>query len=257
VIRLCGLVAASACGRVGFDALPSAPDAPPLPYNETVLLDHPVAYYRLDEPSGMVATDSSGHGNDGTYTTSLGGSLSYGRPGALLGDADASLGMSGDGNPGIGGEARLDLPFDPFGADFTIEVWLDPLAAPTMSYDSSIFVYEQYLVSGFRTGWTDQMLPEIWTNQTGGTADVRSATPLVIGQWHHVVMTKAGGTATIYLQGAVVAAGALDYVAPAASGTQNCLGACEGLPSMGVFDELAIYDYALPAARIAAHYAAR
>jgi len=43
-------------------------------YTSAILLDRPAVLYRLDEPSGVTATDSSGNGSDGSYvaTTTYG-----------------------------------------------------------------------------------------------------------------------------------------------------------------------------------------
>src|SRR6202035_1756866 len=50
--------------------------APPAGYASTVLADSPLVYYRMNETSGTVAADSSGHGYTGTYGAgiALGGS---------------------------------------------------------------------------------------------------------------------------------------------------------------------------------------
>ena len=50
----------------------------------------------------------------------------------------------------------------------------------------------------------------------------------------------------------------LDYMTPPPEpgGQGRGFGAFHGMPSANQFDKVAIYDYALPAARIAAHVAA-
>jgi hypothetical protein len=59
-------------------------------YREVVLADHPIAYYRLDEASGAVAHDSSGHHLDGR----IGARVGRVKPGLIADDA-ASLEFDG------------------------------------------------------------------------------------------------------------------------------------------------------------------
>jgi len=56
-------------------------------YSATILADSPQAYYRLNESSGTVATDSSGHGYNGT----LSGINAYSQAGAIVGDSDTAI----------------------------------------------------------------------------------------------------------------------------------------------------------------------
>ena len=60
-------------------AIPSA-------YRDTVLADHPISYWRLDETSGTTATDVQ-LANTGAYV----GSPTLGQPGAIVGDPDTAV----------------------------------------------------------------------------------------------------------------------------------------------------------------------
>jgi hypothetical protein len=219
--------------------------------------DNPVAYLRLDESMGTVAIDRSGHGNNGLYQLDTCATISYGIAGALVGDPDPAIAVSADGNLGNGCVAEVTLPaaFDPFTGDFTVEQWVEPAQVPPGGMMFSIFLFEDYLIAGFRIGWSWEMFPAMWTSQGGGTSSVVGTTALAMDAWSHVVVTKAGTQVTIYLQGAMVAQAAVVYVTPSTA-ADNCLGGCHGMPSFGAFDELAIYDYALSPERVAAHYAA-
>jgi hypothetical protein len=223
-------------------------------YVQTVMADQPLAYYRLDELSGTVAHDVSGHGYDGTYVVS-GGTLTLGLSGALT--DDPAVGLIGDGNTGSGGQAFVTFPaqLNVFAADFTIEGWVTPVASPG-GYDAAFFVWEVYNTSGFRTGWKGDMTPHLWTAESGGsTGGVESPTPLIAGAWNYFVITRAGSTISVYVGGQLAMTGAPTLVTPP-NDANNSYGASEGLPAGNVFDELAIYDRALDASRIAAHYAA-
>src|SRR6266851_2705427 len=60
-------------------------------YSAVVLAKGPVGYWRLGEAAGPVATDASGAGYDGSYL----GNPTFGQPGAIAGDLDTAVGLSG------------------------------------------------------------------------------------------------------------------------------------------------------------------
>ena len=84
--------------RFTYDANAIDPDHDPLTYSvalgadyqETVLADEPIGYWRLGESEGPTATDASGNGNDGTYS----GGVAFGASGALKDDDDSAVGLS-------------------------------------------------------------------------------------------------------------------------------------------------------------------
>src|SRR2546422_11078822 len=88
--------ALSGCGG----ASTAATTTPPPSYRASVLADHPVAYWRLDEETGTGLVDASGNGNDGTYA----GAVSLGQPGALASDGDTAVGV-GPAGPAPGASA--------------------------------------------------------------------------------------------------------------------------------------------------------
>jgi hypothetical protein len=246
------------CGRIGFD--PLADDAAPgtATYVQTVLADHPIAYYRLDETSGTVAHDSSGNGNDASYDI-CGGQLGLGMPGALAHDPDTAAGLSNNGGAGLGTTASVDVPPGAyvFRGDFTVEGWVEP-ATPAGPFNDAFFAAEDYNSDGFRAGWDNELSPLVWTNEDGVTQapfSLETATTLVAARWSYLVFTRAGATWSVYVDGAVVATGGLGFNVPPTTATMF-FASRDGIPSGTVFDELAIYPTALDATRIAAHYAA-
>src|SRR5213593_2714324 len=81
--------ALSGCGGASTAATPTTPPS----YRASVLADHPVAYWRLNEATGAVMADASGNGNDGTYA----GAVTLGQPGALTSDGDTAVGFNPTG----------------------------------------------------------------------------------------------------------------------------------------------------------------
>jgi hypothetical protein len=222
-----------------------------------VLQDLPVAYYRLDETMGSVAVDASGNGHHADISSFEGGTITYGDPGAIAMDPDPAITLFGLGNAGppVSG-ANIAIPKDitaMWSADWTIEGWLRPQVPPN-GWADAFFIWEDYMVSGFRVGWTSDMQLKFWTYEGGADTELDGTVPLAVGLWSHVVVTKQGSTVTIYVNSQIVALADVTYVDPT-NAAENCIGACHGLPADGTYDEFAIYDHVLPQARITMHYA--
>src|SRR5205823_1356503 len=60
-------------------------------YETTIAADSPSAYWRLDNPSGSIATDTTGHGYDGTYN----GSTTLSQTGLIPSDPDPAAAFDG------------------------------------------------------------------------------------------------------------------------------------------------------------------
>lgn len=92
-----GLIATDGLGTFSGQA-PSTPAAPALtavasagtPYRTQLLASSPIRYYRLDETSGTVATDSGSQAQNGTYSAAT-----LNQTGLLTGDTDAAATFNG------------------------------------------------------------------------------------------------------------------------------------------------------------------
>src|SRR5262249_11898072 len=93
-----------------------------------VLADRPVAYYRLDERSGRIAHDSSGHGYDGI----IGEHVVTGAP-PLIADAPTSMEFGGADRSAASEDIRVKgRPACAIERNVTVEAWVLP-------YDTSIY----------------------------------------------------------------------------------------------------------------------
>jgi RHS repeat-associated protein len=167
-------------------------------YESTIATDGPSAYWRLDDPSGSVATDTTGH-VDGTYN----GSVSLSQSGLIPSDPDTALGLDGNSayvsTPTItalqGGNTR------------SVEIWLS-----TSSTNGQVF-----FDSG-TTGVTGQLFEIGLTSQGGVGNNPPANTPglyvafgnsdaylpglnLGDGRTHHIVVTLSGTTLKVYVDG--------------------------------------------------------
>lgn len=214
-------------------------------YRQHVLNDSPLAYWRLGEASGIVAADASGNGNTGAYA----GTVTLGETGAISGDGDTAF--LPDGATGY-----MSLATSPVhsGAAMTVECWV--------KIDTSVSTQGTIIHHNVGAGAegtfhlrrtaADKIFARI---MAGAEKDYVSG---VLGDgWHHLVLVVHGdGTASLYIDGAydggVTAAGTTGSAGALRVGMQT-----DGsLPLGEHVDEVALYDTALSAARILAHYSA-
>jgi hypothetical protein len=89
-------------------------------YEQAVLADHPVAYWRLGESSGPVAVDATGHGHNGIYH----GHITYGEAGVIQGEPNTAIGLHGKEYVEIPDSVHFSQPESHQG--LTVEVWMRP-----------------------------------------------------------------------------------------------------------------------------------
>jgi hypothetical protein len=218
------------------------------PYRAAVLLDHPLAYYRLDEAAGPTAVDETAHAISGTYF----GNLGFHAAGALVGDPNHALRT----NPEIAGLSAASMLFDFSGTrPFSVEAWVSPVLM-TGAY-RHVFDYDTMNAQG-RQGFgmfldaSAAVHIERWVN---GMATGNNSAVLSVGQFAHLVMVYDGTVISLYVNG-VLAASAADMRSAPTANVAMLIGAssttCCALS--GTLDEPAIYDYALSPQRVSAHY---
>jgi hypothetical protein len=229
--------AGATIGDAGADRLPDDP------YAAAVLADAPVAFLRLDEPSGTTVHDVRGE---------------------AVGELQGGCGLARPGRVGTaleldGASCRLSLGARfPFAgrSPFTIEVWVRPTIADgqirRVVHRSSRSLAS---TSGYTMYFRDVF---VQTTRTGVSTDDGYATgePLPTTAFTHLAMTYDGTTVRLYTNGV------LDGSQPSASEIVD-----PADPELvfgdraeqvyfkfaGLLDEIAIYDKALAASRIEAH----
>jgi hypothetical protein len=222
-----GLVLAEAAGPARADI-----------YSQTVLVDNPIGYWRLDETAGTTANDSSGNGRNGTYT----GGFTLNQPGAISsGDPAVLLNGSGGRIDNILGTA-FNLP-----NNFSVEAWVKQASTNGV----------QQMISNGSIGF------EITNGQVEvtffGIQDIFTGINVPQdGKFHQVVETvDSTNHVTVYLDWlsrftSTFVSGALSTSNPLA------LGALPGggEPFNGVLDEPAFYNHVLSGASVLAHFQA-
>jgi hypothetical protein len=202
-----------------------------------------VSWWRLGDASGTRATDERG-ANHGTYRN---GPV-LGSPGLLTNDlANKAVRFDGvNDNVLVSDSASLDLT-----NRITLEAWIKPNILPaTGSFRSVVSKAESYSLqfNGPRLEFT--------IIQNGVRKRLQTPVGAVsTGQTYHVVGTFDGVTQRLYLNGAQVGSVALAgsaTVTPSALDIGSWNGSSEFFN--GTIDEVAVYNKALTATRVSAHY---
>jgi hypothetical protein len=228
------------------------PRAPAWRYDQIVLADAPISYWRLDETAGTAAADRMG-ANGGTYT----GTYTLGAPGALAGDLSAGVGLDGStAYVAVGTFTGL-----PVGANVrTIEAWINisGVGGTVFAYGNGATAGQEFIVSAVNVAGTWYLFTDATNasnNLTLTGAEIPSA-----GVWHHIAFVLSSSTAwAYYLDGQFVKSGTFAVAINTATVNAARIGDradVAGQTFAGVLDEVAVYAAALPASRIWEHYRA-
>jgi len=225
-------------------------------YASTVLGDGPVLYYRLSDPSGNVAADSSNSGNAGAYA----GGITQNVSGGLGGDPDGAVLLDGNsGNVRAGNSSSLSQT----GA-VSVEIWVKWMATPSGTQDlinkgdGGTATGTAYML-GYVPGCAGCGLGFYSFIGSGFTCACQGNAPTA-GQWYHLVGTRtAGGQLAFYVNGALVASasdggGAMNNVPSGVGIGASGSGSGGSLyPANATLDEAAVYPTALTAAQVSNH----
>jgi len=223
-------------------------------YRSAIVADAPSAYWRLGEASGTNANDEIAN-RDGTYV----GTPGLGIAGAIVGDGDTAIHLNGS-------TQYVTVPDDnafSIGTTgvLTVEFW----AKPPPSISSEQVVIGKAGGSGYE--WAVAYQPDagvksrVWTLGGGAIASHGGEPAGPLDQWHYIVASfdEPNDRLTLYVDGV----GPSYDTDPWTAATQNGTGPLDigrrGDNTMyfdGAVDEVAIYNYALTPAQVAAHYAA-
>jgi len=238
-------------------------------YASQVLIDQPLAYWRLGETSGTSAVNIGGLGSavDGTYTNGV----TLGEPGLVPGEIDSAARFDGSND-------LVDIPGHPAineGGPYvekTIELWFeaDDVSGRQMLYEEggsnrglNVYLDDDALYANIYNIYSDDPSEPLW-------GPVYISTTISAGSTYHAALRVTGGyTSTGAIQGYLNGAlfGAADGVGflyahddPIGIGGENGetyyhdgAGASGEAGFSGVIDEVALYDYALSANRIRVH----
>jgi hypothetical protein len=205
-----------------------------------------VALYHFDETSGTTSADSSGNGNTAT----------------MQGGATFSPGVRGNAATFNGASQYVSLPTGIVSAltDFSISAWVYQSVA---GQGHRLFDFGTgTTVNMFITTDGDVLRYAVTTGGHSAEEDLLTSGTLPINLWQHLAVTQAAATATLYLNGAVVAQDEATTLHPSSLGvtTQNWIGRSQYVDNpylTGEVDEFRIYKRALSAAEVTDLYVQR
>jgi hypothetical protein len=257
------------------------------PYSDAVLADNPVAYYRLQETSGTLAANSSAAGATldgstatfGNPQTSPSTQPQIGQPGPrptdmvnglpLIGFEADNVGILQTNNTGAQGTVPDNALLDITGA-LTLEAWVKKNATQVSSGNNEGIIgkflgtgnQRSYALAVTNTTHTLQFIVNTTGASTGNVVYTPAGYTLPAGgDWVHIVGVFEPNTSmTVYVNGAVVGT-PLTTGVPAAvfSGSADLwigrqFSTATNVSFEGLIDEVAIYNTALSAEQVAAHY---
>lgn len=215
-------------------------------YEEVVRSDAPVGWWRLDDntPTTDLCSDSSGYGHDGRYQ---GGPNSI--DSIVTGSSDNAVDFDGANDRVVISDTLLASG----STAYTVEAWIRTTQAPAIGALARI-VYTGAPSTG---GWT--RAAAVLDMDDGGRL-VGGSTVINDGLVHHVVASTTAGVRSVYVDG--VLAGSFADVATVGTMTAAFIGSSPVTDTYltprfdGVIDEVAVYNTALSAAQVLAHYQA-
>lgn len=216
--------------------------------------DAPIAYYRLDDWSGPNAADSSGNGYTGAYA---GSGVTYLQSGPLTYDPDQCVLFDG-----AAGEMTMPSGVNTAGwTALTLECFVK-LTSTSFGSAATLFANDQ--PGSSNTGVALQINASASAlNFRIGTGShntlLQAPVSFVAGNWYHIAATWDGATMLIYVNGAAQPVNAARAGSISAASNQLAIGynpAAAGNYLPGYQAQAAIYDSAVSASHVTAHYQA-
>ena len=243
-------------------------------YAQVVVADHPVAYWRLDEPDGSTnAVDVVGSFT-GAYTTNISAAgpapvFTYQVPGAPPRETNTAVSVSGG--------AVVIIPYalelNPLTGPWSFEAWIKPSTLDSVDFRSPFSSMWNSDFGNHIFGWNIYQHPAgYWTfNAFNGGANGSFTSefndhPLDPSKWYHMVITDDTINLRYYVNdvlGVTINIAGFGFQPngingdPAVAGAPTVLGQRSDYafaPFYGAIDEVAVYNYALSPQQIQNHY---
>jgi hypothetical protein len=217
-------------------------------YALAVMADHPIAYWRLDDPAGSTTAVDLMHLVDGKYT----GNCLLGQPGAL--STDTAVRFDGQ-TCWVYLDDVPQLRF-PANSPYTIEAWVDADAVPGYRHIFTREVRAGAPMDGYALLFSGPGVAQ--AERTVATQNIYAKAAIPALGFYHVAAVYDGSNLDLYIDGIAGLPVVAQMVMPifpspafigAAGPTDNVF--------QGVLDEIAIYDQALTPEQLQKHIAAR
>jgi hypothetical protein len=237
-------------------------------YADVILADKPIGFYRFEETAGQITKNfgTAGASADGLYMTGAGEADSVPtdakvaagpRPGEFLGFDPANNAVEMKGQ-----ETQLWVDTQKQFLNnlraFSLEYWVKPAnrASDPTAFGNRIGLVGQN--DAVEYGFINPTTIQIWS-AGGGSLNTTYTFP--DNEWHHIATIADGRTIKNYFDGKLVGTGGSTTSNYGSSAFNVHIGGggvydATGNFFTGQFDEVAIFDKAIPAERVLAHYKA-
>lgn len=202
-------------------------DPESLGYKHVIAADRPQVYYRLNEASGTVANDSSGRGNNATYS---GTGVTLQQPSLIQQSANLAAAFDGASS------TKITTPSLPLGTSYSIDMWIKPVA-----FGAAVF-----LASNAGTGDGLHLDASGKLNIQFSTLAHLSVTALTLNTVNHVALRVDQGFTQFIINGVIDGAG---YSGATALTVDTLLAAFHGTA-----DEICICSPVIRPPRMAVRY---
>jgi prepilin-type N-terminal cleavage/methylation domain-containing protein len=206
-----------------------------------------VGYWTFDEGSGTQVKNYSGSGNNGTWQGTGG---HWSATDKMFGAAAGSFNGTND-YVNCGSGASLNIT-----SSITIEAWIKPTQEGA-SRAAQIFSRHSWNNAGYRFGinqYTGRL--DFYTFQSGANQNTYASNAFKYGEWNHIVVTRNGTVANIYINSKDVTTVHASHIDPATYGGSATISTSYAAETFnGLMDEVRVYSTALSQAEIQQHYA--
>jgi hypothetical protein len=210
-------------------------------------------YWNMNESAGAGSTLADFSTNNATGTAKLWGG------GNTATDSAHVAGKYGNGFSFDGGDDYIDAgnnsAFNFTSQDFSIAMWIKP---DTVSTEKILFSKGLYQTDGYYLYQTATAGLSLKTNQSGvAQTSTTSNGSISSGQWQHVVVTRAGSTVTIYVNGMDTTSTHATHINPTTSARTAKIGMYDSLNYLGydgTMDDVRVYNRALSVGEVSQLY---
>lgn len=204
------------------------------------MMDHLAGYWRFNEKNGNIAMDSSGKGHHG-----------------IINGAERTVGKKG-GALAFDGKSYVEIRDHPglrITGDITVLAWV-------MKTQPSRTGISMGIVSKSEAGFWDYDLfmstsklehPAFYSssfNSPGCDIEVISSEPIILNQWHHIAVARAGSEGRIYINGKLTGTAHLPVHFPVSRRSLLIGHDCDVSGFIGLIGEVRIYSRALSSKEI-------
>jgi RHS repeat-associated protein len=212
-------------------------------YRQVVLIDNPVAYWRLGETSGTTAQDATG-----SYPAALHGGITLAQGGALWGDADLAYRFDG-----TSAYLSTSAALSGISNSLTFEAWVNHGGIAWATGAHEFVIALRLGAPTYLSVYSGTIFMSVYDGTTQRTVQ-GGAVPA--WGWHHLAGTWDGSQLRVYVDG-VLSATSAPYTEGALTAVGNTsIGGYDGVSYFfkGTLDEPAVYSSVLSAARVQAHF---